>query len=210
MSDITHLLLRARSGDQTAFADVVNSLQTDVQRFCAGCVNWTEAADLAQETFLRAWKSLDTFRGESNGRAWLFGVARNVVADHVRRSARRGSIRKFHAIPDETGAGLVEQTDATEHFALLALIGSLPDEQRQAFVLTQLVGLSYEEAAESMSVAVGTIRSRVARARAHLIGALAQADHSGADRIEADHVEADHIVADRIEANHVEADRETA
>jgi RNA polymerase sigma-70 factor, ECF subfamily len=194
MTDITHLLVRARAGDQGAFADVVASAQTDVQRFCAGCVNWTEAPDLAQETFLRAWKSIQTFSGESSGRSWLFGVARNVVADYVRRHARRRGIRRFSSLDVDrydSGASLASNVASTggdrcEQIALEQLISELSDEQREAFVLTQLIGLSYEEAAESAQVAVGTIRSRVARARGNLIAAITatEVEDQGPDSID--------------------------
>jgi RNA polymerase sigma-70 factor, ECF subfamily len=189
MTDITHLMLRARTGDLDAFAEIVKASQSDVQRFCAGCVNWTEAADLAQETYVRAWKSLASYNGEASGQAWLFGVARHVVADHVRRTARRSGIRRFHAMSLE-GDTSIDQRDlaasnGTQRIELEELIAQLNPDQREAFVLTQIVGLSYEEAADSANVAVGTIRSRVARARAQLIHAFTAAESSFADDADA-------------------------
>ena len=184
-SDITYLLLQAAAGDLDAFDDVVRETQHDVGRFIQSLLGRSgsdEAADVAQETFLRAWRSAPTFTGSSSGRTWLFGVARNVVADHQRRHARRNRIRKFVSLSarrDESSdqsASVANRRDFDpadgnrfdEHYALQGLVDQLEPERKEAFVLTQIAGLSYAEVAEICEVPVGTIRSRVARARESL------------------------------------------
>jgi RNA polymerase sigma-70 factor (ECF subfamily) len=147
--------------DPTGF---VRATQGEVWRFAAALVDPGTADDLTQETYLRAFRGLGEFAGRSSVRTWLLAITRNVCADHVRTLARRrrldGRLPSPEPVPDP--AGLVDATD---------LLRRLPDERREAFVLTQLLGLSYEEAATACGVALGTIRSRVARARSQLIAA---------------------------------------
>jgi RNA polymerase sigma-70 factor (ECF subfamily) len=146
----------------------VRATQGDVWRFVAALVDAGSADDLTQETYLRAFRGLDEFAGRSSARTWLLAIARHVCADHIRTAQRR---RRLAArlplespVPDP--AGLV---------GTLELVRALPEERRDAFVLTQLVGLSYEEAAAACGVPVGTIRSRVARARTSLLDQVAAA-----------------------------------
>ncbi len=140
----------------------VRATQGDVWRFTAALVDAGTADDLTQETYLRAFRGLGEFAGRSSARTWLLAIARHVCADHIRTVQRRRRLAERvpapEAVPDP--AGLV---------GTLALVRELPEERREAFVLTQLVGLSYEEAAAACGVPVGTIRSRVARARTHLL-----------------------------------------
>jgi RNA polymerase sigma-70 factor, ECF subfamily len=202
-SDITYLLLQAGKGDLDAFDEVVRQTQHDVARFIQslngriGAQDVAGTADIAQETFLRAWRSAPNFNGSSSGRTWLFGVARNVAADHRRRHARRDRIRKFVSLSGRmedqskgkaNGAAhagtyaTADPDDGTrfdEHYALNALVDQLDPDRKEAFVLTQMVGLSYTEVAEICEVPIGTIRSRVARAREELSSAYraAEQDH---------------------------------
>jgi RNA polymerase sigma-70 factor (ECF subfamily) len=171
VDELTGYALRAREGDPAAQAAFVRASQADVWRLCASLVDRQAADDLAQESYLRAFRALAGFEGRSTVRTWLLGIARRVCADHLRAAIRRrnldarlrGGVRDLVA-PDPAGF-----TTAT------GMLGTLGDDQRSAFVLTQLVGLSYQEAAEVEGVPVGTIRSRVARARSELIAGLATA-----------------------------------
>ena len=149
--------------DPTGF---VRATQPEVWRFTAALVDPASADDLTQETFLRAFRGLADFAGRSSARTWLLAIARHVCADHIRTLQRRRRLdaRLPEPSPVPDAAGVVGALD---------LLRGLPDERREAFVLTQLVGLSYEEAADSCGVPVGTIRSRVARARMQLVAAVA-------------------------------------
>jgi RNA polymerase sigma-70 factor, ECF subfamily len=152
-------------GDPAAF---VRATQADVWRFVASLVEPAAADDLTQETYLRALRALDAFEGRASARTWLLGIARRVCADHLRavRRSRRLAATLAGAPELPTGpdpAGWVGAAD---------LLDRLPDDRRGAFVLTQLLGMSYAEAAVVEGVPVGTIRSRVARARIQLIEAL--------------------------------------
>jgi RNA polymerase sigma-70 factor, ECF subfamily len=159
----TRLAYAARSGaDRPALEAFVRATQQDVWRLCAHLGDRDRADDLAQETYVRVLRSLPAFRGESSVRAWLFSIVRRVVADDIalRQRSRRERCETVHrevASPDHQGS-----------VALRDLIGCLDPERRAAFVLTQVLGYSYAEAADVCDVPVGTIRSRVARARAVL------------------------------------------
>lgn len=166
---LTELALAARDGDRVALSDFVRATQPDVRRVCAHLGDEAHADDLTQEVYLRALKALPRFRGDSSARTWLLAIARHTAIDSVRAAVRRRNLlsraRPAEPAPDASGG-----TDLT------ALIHSLDPDRRTAFVLTQVAGCSYEDAAEICGCPVGTIRSRVARARGELIEAMRRAE----------------------------------
>jgi RNA polymerase sigma-70 factor, ECF subfamily len=164
---------QAARGDTDALTGLIRATQRDVMRFLAPLTAATDVEDLTQETYLRAVGALPTFAGRSSVRTWLFAIARRVAADHVRRATRRPRVA---ALPDWQATAEAAQPHHRSQFdelhALTGLIRDLPAERREAFLLTQVAGLSYAEAAEICGCPVGTIRSRVARARDDLITAM--------------------------------------
>jgi RNA polymerase sigma-70 factor (ECF subfamily) len=173
----TRWALAAREGDPMAQAAFVRATQTEVWRLAAALVDPDAADDLAQETYLRAFRSLPDFEGRSSARTWLLGITRRVCADHLRSVVRRRRLRsRLEAHPEpERSVMAAAEPDPAQRFASAELLRRLPADRRGAFVLTQLIGLSYAEAAEVEGVPVGTIRSRVARARAELVAVLDEA-----------------------------------
>ncbi len=169
LDESTRWALLAREGDSTAVAAFVRATQAEVWRFCASLVDSDTADDLTQETYLRAFRALPSFEGRSSARTWLFGIARRTCADHLRTTVRRRALLR------RVGAGEHDTPDASGAVAAADLLQSLPVAHREAFVLTQVLGLSYEEAAQSLGVPIGTIRSRVARARTRLVTAVTRA-----------------------------------
>jgi RNA polymerase sigma-70 factor (ECF subfamily) len=164
VDDATRLLIAARDGDDAAFEGVVRLTQPDVWRFCAYLSSPAEADDLTQDCYLRAYRSMGRYRGESSARSWLLAIARHTAADHVRAAQRRRRLlARLRPAPD--------QPDASGEVALHDLVAQLGPERRAAFVLTQILGFSYADAATICACEVGTIRSRVARARQDLIEA---------------------------------------
>ena len=161
--EITSVALRARRGDDAAAAAFVRATQADVWRMCAHLGSPAQADDLTQDTYARAFASLHRFLGRSSARTWLLSIARRVCADSVRAAQRERRLQVEPAVPVADPAGAV---------AVRALVAGLDAERREAFVLTQVLGLSYAEAADVCSCPVGTIRSRVARARAELVDSL--------------------------------------
>lgn len=166
MDELTRLALRAREGDRSALDAFVRRSQADVWRFCAHLGGRDNADDLTQSTFLRAWTSLHRFRGESSARTWLLSIARRVCADHVRSATR------YRLLMARTPRRADSESPATDASDIEGVIAGLEPHRRAAFVATQVLGLSYHEAADALDCPVGTIRSRVARARRDLIEAL--------------------------------------
>jgi RNA polymerase sigma-70 factor (ECF subfamily) len=161
MDELTELALSARHGDTGAATAFVRATQTDVWRLCRHLGSPATAEDLVQETYARAFASLHRFAGRAAARTWLLSIARRACADAVRAAVKGRATQP----PPEPVA------DHAESVALHDLLDVLDDERREAFVLTQLVGLTYPEAADVCGCPVGTIRSRVARARADLVAA---------------------------------------
>ncbi|MEU6222920.1 sigma-70 family RNA polymerase sigma factor [Streptomyces sp. NPDC047042] len=170
--------LAARTGDRDAVDRFVRALHPDVVRYVTHLSADRQLADdLAQDTFLRALGSLHRFEGRSSARTWLLSIARRTVIDNLRYAATRP---RSADVDDWTTCAERAQPRGLPGFddgvALLDLLDALPVERREAFVLTQLTGLPYEEAAEAGGCPVGTIRSRVARARATLVELLDEAE----------------------------------
>jgi RNA polymerase sigma-70 factor (ECF subfamily) len=169
VDDITALGLAAARGDRAALSELIRQTQSDVWRYVAGLAGTGAADDLTQETYLRVLGALPGFEGRANIRSWLLAIARRVVIDRVRHDRARPRVAAaldgldvVDASSDRSGDLQVEQ-----------LLAHLELDRREALVLTALMGFSYVEAAEICGCAVGTIRSRVSRARADLVVALA-------------------------------------
>lgn len=170
----TRLALAARDGDPAKADLFVRALHRDVRRYVAYLSADRQAADdLTQEVFLRALAALPRFQGRSSARTWLLSIARRTVVDSLRHAAARPRLSDrddWQAEAEHTQPrGLPGFEDG---IALAELLAAIPAERKDAFVLTQLLGLPYAEAAEAIGCPVGTVRSRVARARASLIALL--------------------------------------
>jgi RNA polymerase sigma-70 factor, ECF subfamily len=177
---ITGWALAAGAGDRDAAEAFVRATQRDVWLLVAHLTDGYRADDLTQETYLRALGSLPRFAGRSSARTWLLSIARRVVVDHIRhryrqpravggdwvRAADQHQLRERELVP---GFEDIVETDR--------LLAGLDPARREALVLTQICGLDYAEAAAVCGCPIGTIRSRVARARADLLRA-ADADRS--------------------------------
>jgi RNA polymerase sigma-70 factor (ECF subfamily) len=170
---VTAWALAAGAGDTAALAEFVRATQVDVHRFLVH-LGRDDAEDLTQETFLRALRSLPSFAGRSTARTWLLSVARRVAVDAVRTAVRRPRVRDLGEDTQEVLERAVPRTGAQEAVLLRTLVDALPDDRREAFVLTQVLDLGYAEAAQVCGCPVGTIRSRVARAREDLLRALGE------------------------------------
>ncbi|WP_299695046.1 RNA polymerase sigma factor [uncultured Tateyamaria sp.] len=136
--------------------------------------NGALADDIVQDALVKAWTNIDKFQPGTNMRAWLFTILRNTYYSHHRK--RR---REVEDTEGELSAGLAQKPDHDGRLQMRdfsAAFGTLPEEQREALVLVGAGGFSYEEAAETCGVAVGTIKSRVNRGRARLVELLEMSD----------------------------------
>lgn len=167
MDELTSLAIAAGRGDRGALASLVGETQADVWRLCAHLVDPAAADDLTQDTYLRAIPALPGFRGDAPARTWLLAIARRACAAEISaRSRDRRLTTRLGAAPDR---GLGQPPAEPGADAVVGeLLAALQPERRAAFVLTQLLGCSYAEAAAVCGCPVGTIRSRVARAREDL------------------------------------------
>ncbi|MCX4678720.1 sigma-70 family RNA polymerase sigma factor [Streptomyces sp. NBC_01433] len=169
-AQITDWALAAGGGDREAAEHFVRATYDDVRRFVAHLsADAPGADDLAQETYLRAMSGLARFAGRSCARTWLLSIARRVVIDRHRTAAARPRIADtadWQAVVERAQPCQLPGFD--ESVAVFDALRSLEPARRQAFALTQLLGLSYEEAAAAAGCPIGTVRSRVARARRDL------------------------------------------
>ena len=172
MDDLARLAADAANGDPLAAAALVRATQNDVWRLCAALGDRDNAEDLTQETYLRAFAALGRFEGRASVRTWLLSIARRVCADAVRSRRRRRLMLTPVDADLEALTGNDGDDPVAESSAVTDLLDRLDPDRREAFVLTQLVGLPYADAADVAGCPVGTIRSRVARARADLVAAL--------------------------------------
>jgi RNA polymerase sigma-70 factor (ECF subfamily) len=171
--DVTRSALAAKGGDRAAAAEFIRATSRDVHRFLGHLAHAGDVEDLGQETYLRAMRALPGFDARSSARTWLFAIARRVAADHVRLAMRRPRLASMVGWEDVVDARRDQGVLAFDDGVVLRrLLGDLEPTRREAFVATQVLGLSYSEAAEVCECPVGTIRSRVSRAREDLIAAM--------------------------------------
>jgi RNA polymerase sigma-70 factor (ECF subfamily) len=143
------------------------------------CGNADRADDLVQETLMKAWINQNSFTQGTSMSAWLFTILRNVFYSEYRK--RRREVEDAEGTHAQSLQAPAEQLARVEFEELREALGKLPDDQREALILVGASGFSYEEAASICGCAVGTIKSRVNRARTHLAQLMALTDE---DKIE--------------------------
>lgn len=174
------LVRRAKDGDMAAFEEIVRANEATVYRLALRQLGSREdAEDAAQEVFLKAYTSIRSFRGESKLSVWLYRITCNVCTDALRRRKETASL----TVETEEGSGELELPDErfdpaalAERADLRAQIGAalarLPADARQVLLLRELGGSSYEEIAQTLSLDLGTVKSRIFRARKKLCALL--------------------------------------
>jgi len=179
------LVARAKGGDEAAFEHLVHAHEAEVYRVCRRMLGSPEAAmDAAQDTFVRVFRSLGRFRGEAAFRTWVYGIAvnvcRNVLASRAHRTAARTASLSADGdrgalVLDFPDPGLDPERAAYGRElgrALETALGLVSPEHREVIVLREVEGLDYEEIAAALGCRLGTVKSRLARARAALMAAL--------------------------------------
>jgi RNA polymerase sigma-70 factor (ECF subfamily) len=171
------LVERAQTGDKQAFEQLVGKYQRKLGRLLSRFVyDHAEVEDLTQETFIKAYRALPTFRGESAFYTWLYRIGINTAKNHLLAKDRRApTSTEFDADEAESceNAEYLHDVNTPERLLQSKQIGqvvnaameALPKELRQAIVLREIEGLSYEEIAVEMNCPIGTVRSRIFRAR---------------------------------------------
>ena len=178
-SDDARLVAAARRGDHAAYGALVRKYQ---DRLCSlllhVCGSVPDAQDAAQEAFLRAYTKLDTYNGASAFHTWLFRIAMNVMISQHRRKQTRARFDQAQSLPTDILRGKSESPDESllrqERAAQVqAALAKLSDEHRSILVLREVEGCDYDEIAGALAIPVGTVRSRLHRARLALREKLA-------------------------------------
>lgn len=157
----------ARGGDLAAFEIIVRRYQGDVWRLCFHLLrNRAAADDATQDAFVRVFRFIRRYRGDSKFSTWLFQIARNCAVDELRRAGRRSTLVRRVTGPE------LPPADATVGVEIREALVSLPMELRESVVLIDVLGLPYREAARILRLPEGTVKSRVHRARESLAAAL--------------------------------------
>jgi len=180
----SYLVERALDGDIAGFEKLVTRYQNKIMGYVGRMVNGDreEAEDIAQETFIKAYRSLDSFRGQASFSTWLYKIATNLCIDRARTKKRRPQQAYSLDEPmdkDEEGGGGREIADSrfepskgVERDELRTLVretvGEMPEKQRQVLIMCDLQGMPYEEIAEALDIPLGTVKSRIFHARADL------------------------------------------
>jgi RNA polymerase sigma-70 factor, ECF subfamily len=161
-SEEQELVHRSQAGDTQAFGELVTRYRAKILTMLYGIVrNENDAGDLAQEGFLRAWRSIGQFKGRSTFYTWLYGLTLNLAIDSLRRRDRREEVELDDAIPSSLPNPRVQyqRREIREH--LNAALAKLSPEHRATIVLKEIENLPYHEIAEILNVSVGTIMSRL-------------------------------------------------
>ena len=170
------LVQRVKQGDRSAFDLLVVKYQHKILNLIMRYVkDPSEAMDVAQEAFIKAYRAVPAFRGDSAFYTWLYRIAINTAKNHLVAARRRPKSLDFELLDSEgfEPFAALRDGDSPEHLALTDEIGEtinkaiegLPDELRTAILLREIEGMSYEEIAQAMDCPVGTVRSRIFRAR---------------------------------------------
>lgn len=179
-------LRRAQKGDAQAFEQLVTPHEQMLWRVCWHYTHHQEdAADCLQETMLKAWRAIKTYRGECSLSTWLYRIASTVCLDFLRKQKRLPETESADAMAEEgftpvdnspTPDEAVIKAESTDN--IRAAIDALPGDMRAVIILYALQGLGYEEIAAAMQTSVGTVKSRLNRARQKIAKFLADGNNS--------------------------------
>ena len=171
--DDKHILAQARRGELDAFEELVRRYEKRVYAIALRSAGSPEdAADITQDVFLRAWRSIESFRGDSGFSTWLFRITMNICVDHARHRQTQPQTMALTNDEDEERPIHDPAPTPEEHLdnselgrELAAALDEVSEEHRRIVLLRDVSGMSYTEIAEILEISEGTVKSRLARAR---------------------------------------------
>ncbi len=174
MERIPDTFARAAKGDEDAFSDIVREYENAVYGYALSfCKHTEDAFDISQEAFLKLWRTLPKFKGNCSPKTWIMGIVRTVAIDFLRAKSKRVHLPLYTEtdtpveLPDPDPAS--DPRAAYEEKERAAMVkeamDSLPSELAETLYLREMEGLSYDEIARVLGVRVGTVKSRISRAR---------------------------------------------
>ena len=182
-------LRRAQKGDAQAFETLVTPHEQMLWRVCWHYTRHREdAADCLQETMLKAWRAIKSYRGECSLKSWLYRIAVTVCLDFLRKQKRLPETESADELAEDKGFTPADDSPTPDEAVIRAesadniraAIDALPAEMRTVIILYALQGMPYEEIAEATSTAVGTVKSRINRARQKIAAYLADTGNNPA------------------------------
>ena len=180
-------LRRAQKGDSSAFEMLVTSHEQMLWRVCWHYTHHQEdAADCLQETMLKAWRGIKAYRGECSLSTWLYRIASTVCLDFLRKQKRLPETESADELAEDEGFTPVDDSPTPDEAVIRqesadnirAAIDALPADMRTVIILYALQGMQYEEIAEVTRTSVGTVKSRISRARQKIAKYLADGNNS--------------------------------
>ncbi|MDR2571735.1 MAG: sigma-70 family RNA polymerase sigma factor [Oscillospiraceae bacterium] len=174
------IIQRVINGDKDAFEELVTANQKNVYNLALKMTrNAEDALDVSQEAFIKAYRQLGSFRGDSRFSVWLYRLTYNICIDHIRKKKRENKIVSLDYEDDENDTKPIEIPDMRNlpedsvmrgeiRREITEGIEKLPTKHRQILVMRELTGMSYDEMASTLSINIGTVKSRIARARIKL------------------------------------------
>lgn len=172
-------------GDINAYEQLVTQYEKSVYNLALRMTdNAEDAADMAQEAFIKAYNSLGSFRGDSKFSVWLYRIVSNICLDFLRKQSRRPAVSLSVEdddgedmqldVPDESMSPEIQLERKLTRESVRRGLAQLPEDYRQILLLRELQGLSYDEIAQTLDIGVGTVKSRIFRAREKLCAFLSK------------------------------------
>jgi len=179
------IIVRAQAGDLRAFEWLVRAYQADAWRFAYHLTrDRAVAEDVTQDAFLRAWRGIGSYKGQAKFTSWLLRIVRNSAVDAYRKTRRETPVgggeetgAADHAVEASEESG--ERARSDERARIHQAIRGLPMPLREPFVVIEVLGFTYQEASVILDTRVGTVKSRMHRARAALVEALRESEAAG-------------------------------
>ena len=184
------LVKRVQTGESQLFEELVLAYQKQVYHLALRMTsNEHDALDISQEAFLRAYSSIQSFRGQSRFYVWLYRLTSNIAIDFLRRRSRKDTLSLNISDEDESEYEIPDERFSPERAldkkelraAVAVALEALPHEYRQIVTLREISGLSYDELADVLELELGTVKSRLSRARKQLCALLLQSGNLSDD-----------------------------